>query len=56
MADKGDLSARLDVLLRESAAVREASEELTREAKRLRTQLEKHQAKEQRKKSPRRGK
>jgi predicted RNA-binding protein with PIN domain len=50
MADKDDLSARLDLLLRESAAVREASEELAREAKRLRAQVEKHQAKEKRKK------
>jgi hypothetical protein len=50
MADKDDLSERLDWLLRESAAVRDASEELVREAERLRTQIEKHQAKGQRKK------
>jgi len=50
MADKGDLSERLDLLLRESVAVREASEELMREVKRLRAQIEKHQAKERRKK------
>ena len=52
LADKDDLSARLDVLLRESAAVREASEELLREVERLRAQREKHQANERRK-SPR---
>ncbi len=39
MADKDDLSERLDWLLRESGAVREASEELVREAKRLRHRL-----------------
>ena len=50
MADKDDLSERLDLLLRESAAVREASEELAREVERLRAQIEKHQAKEKRKK------
>jgi predicted RNA-binding protein with PIN domain len=56
MANKADLSDRLDLLLRESAAVREASEELTREVERLRAQIEKHQAKEQRKKPRARGK
>lgn len=55
MADKDDLSERLDLLLRESAAVREASEELVREAKRLRAQIEKNQAKGQRKKPRLRG-
>jgi predicted RNA-binding protein with PIN domain len=49
MADKDDLSERLDLLLRESAAVREASEELAREVERLRAQIGKHQAKEERK-------
>lgn len=56
MADKDDLSERLDWLLRESGAVREASEELVREAKRLRAQIEKHHAKGQRKKQRLRGK
>jgi predicted RNA-binding protein with PIN domain len=56
MADKGDLSERLDLLLRESAAVREASEELMREVERLRAQIEKHQAQERRKKPRERGK
>ena len=55
MADKDDLSERLDWLLRESGAVREASEELVREAKRLRAQIEKHHAKGQRKKPRLRG-
>jgi len=50
MADQDDPSERLDLLLRESAAVREASEELTWEVGRLRAQIEKHQAKEKRKK------
>ncbi|MGH9891641.1 MAG: hypothetical protein ACREA0_06595 [bacterium] len=50
MPDKNNLSARPDWLLRESAAVREASDELVREAGRLRAEIEKHQAKKQRKK------
>jgi predicted RNA-binding protein with PIN domain len=56
MADKDDLSERLDLLARESVALRKASEELVREAKRLRAQIEKHQAKGQRKKPRLRGK
>jgi hypothetical protein len=56
MVDKGDLSKRFDLVLRESAAVREASEELTREVSRLRALIAKHQAKEQRKKPRVRGK
>jgi predicted RNA-binding protein with PIN domain len=56
VADKDDLNARLDLLLRESAAVREASEELTREVERLRAQIEKHHAKERRQKPRVRGK
>ena len=44
MADKDDLRKRVDLLARESAAVREASEELVREAKRLREQIEKPHA------------
>lgn len=50
MVDKDDLRKRFDLVLRESAAVREASKELTREVERLRAQIEKHQAKERRKK------
>ena len=49
MPSKDDQSAKLDRLLRENAAAREASEELVREAGRLRAEIEKHQAKEQRK-------
>jgi hypothetical protein len=56
MPSKDDLSAKLDRLLRENAAVREASEELVREAGRLRAEIEKHQAKEQRKKPRVKGK
>lgn len=56
MPSKDDLSARLDRLLRENAAVREASEELVREAGRLRAEIEKHQTKEQRKKPRVKGK
>jgi len=56
MADKDDLSERLDLLARESVALRKASEELVREAKRPRAQIEKHQAKGQRKKPRLRGK
>jgi predicted RNA-binding protein with PIN domain len=50
MVDRDDLRKRFDLVLRESAAVREASKELTREVERLRAQIEKHQAKERRKK------
>jgi hypothetical protein len=50
MPHQDNLSARLDWLLRESAAVREASDELIREAGRLRAEIEKYQAKKQRKK------
>jgi hypothetical protein len=56
MPSKDDLIAKLDRLLRESAAVGEASEELVREAGRLRAEIEKHQAKEQRKKPRVKGK
>jgi predicted RNA-binding protein with PIN domain len=55
MVDRDDLRKRFDLVLRESAAVREASKELTREVERLRAQIEKHQAKEQRKKPRARG-
>jgi regulator of replication initiation timing len=56
MPSKDDLNAKLDRLLRESAAVREASEELVREAARLRAEMEKHQAKERRTKPRVKGK
>ena len=48
-----DLSAKLDRLLRENAAVREASEELVREAGRLKAEIEKERARERQKKPPR---
>jgi hypothetical protein len=41
-----DLSAKLDRLLRENAAVREASEDRIREAGRLKAESEKEQARE----------
>jgi hypothetical protein len=42
-----DLHAKLDRLLRENEAVREASDELVKEAGRLRKEIEKHQARQQ---------
>jgi hypothetical protein len=56
MPAKDEVNAKLDRLLRESAAVREASEELVREAGRLRAEIERHQAKEKRKKPRLKGK
>jgi hypothetical protein len=56
MPSKDDLSAKLDRLLRENAAVREASEELVREAGRLKAEIEKKQASERRKKPRAKGK
>jgi regulator of replication initiation timing len=50
MPSTDDLSAKLDRLLRENAAVREASEELVREAGRLKAENEKEQARERHKK------
>ena len=51
-----DLKARIDLLQRENAAVREASDELVKEAARLRAKIEKREADERRKKPRLRGK
>ena len=51
-----DLTARIDLLLRENAAVREASDELVKEAARLRAKIDKREADERRKKPRLRGK
>jgi hypothetical protein len=56
MPDNDDVTARLDRLLRESAALRETSEQLAKEAQRLRAEIEGHQAPERRKKPRMRGK
>ena len=49
MASKDELEARIDHLLRENAAIREASDELVKEAARLRKEIDKHQAKQEKK-------
>jgi hypothetical protein len=47
------VGTRLDRLLRESAALRERSDALTKEAERLRVEIQKEQAPPERRKKPR---
>jgi hypothetical protein len=50
MLNNNELRSRIDHLLRENVAVREASEELVKEAERLRKEIDKHRSKERGKK------
>jgi hypothetical protein len=53
MPNSDDVGTRLDRLLRESAALRERSDALAKEAERLRVQIEKEQAPPDQRKKPR---
>jgi hypothetical protein len=53
MPKSDDVGARLDRLLRESAALRERSDALAKEAERLRVEIQKEQASRDRRKKPR---
>jgi hypothetical protein len=53
MPKSDDVGARLDRLLRESAALRERSDALAKEAERLRMEIQKEQASPERRKQPR---
>jgi hypothetical protein len=53
MPNSDDLGTRLDRLVRESAALRERSDTLAKEAERLRVEIQKEQALAERRKKPR---
>jgi hypothetical protein len=53
MPNSDDVGTRLDRLLRESAALRERSDALAKEAERLRLEIKKEQALTERRKKPR---
>jgi hypothetical protein len=53
MPNSDDVGTRLDRLLRESAALRERSHALAKEAERLRLEIKKEQALTERRKKPR---
>jgi hypothetical protein len=53
MPNSDDVGTRLDRLLRESAALRERSDALTKEAEWLRVEIQKEQAPPERRKKPR---
>ena len=53
MPSSDNVATRLDRLLRESAALRERSDALTKEAERLRVEIQKEQTLAERRKKPR---
>jgi hypothetical protein len=53
MPNSDDVGTRLDRLPRESAALRERSDALAKEAERLRVEIQKEQAPPERRKKPR---